>query len=95
MRVISVLRMRDIALEEWRRLPKIGIHIGSIGVPMSHLWEWSLTFRGSAMLPGSESSQDSQQESDGAVMGEESGSRLQQCLAQLQPLDRRYLWPAR
>ena len=95
MRVISVLRMRDIALEEWRRLPKTGVHIGSIGAPMSHLWEWSLTFRGSAMLPGSESSQDSQQESDGAVMGEESGSRLQQCLAQLQPLDRRYLWPAR
>ena len=94
-RVISVLRMQDIALEEWRRLPRIGAHIGNIGAPMSHLWEWSLTFRGSAMLPGSESSQDLQPESGAAATEGGSGSRLQQSLAQLQPLDRRYLWPAK
>ena len=94
MRVISVLRMQDIALEEWRRLPKIGGHIGNIGAPMSNLWGWSLTFRRLATLQGSASLQDSQPESDGDAMGEGSGSRLRQSLAQLQPLDRRSLWPA-
>ncbi len=37
MRVISVLRMKRITLAEWRRLPKIGRHIGTIGKPMSNL----------------------------------------------------------
>ena len=33
-------------MEEWRRLPKIGSYIGSIGAPiMSSLWDWTLTFR--------------------------------------------------
>ena len=95
MRVISVLQMRDTGLDEWRRLPRIGAPIGNIGAPMSHLWEWSLSFRGSAMLQGSESSQDSQHEYDEGVMGEGSASRLQQSLAQLRPLDRRYPWPAK
>ena len=95
MRVISVLRMQDIELEEWRRLPKIGKHTGNIGAPTSHLWEWSLTFRGSGTSQGSASSRDSQHESGEDAMGEGSGSRLRQSLAQLQPLDRRFLWPAR
>ena len=95
MRVISVLRMRDTGLDEWRRLPKIGAHTGNIGAPTSHLWEWSLTFRRSAMSPECESLPASQQGSDGDAMGGGSGSRLQQSLAQSQPLDRRYLWPAK
>ena len=95
MRVISVLQMRDTGLDEWRRLPKIGAHIGNIGVPMSNLWEWSLTCRGSATSQGSESSQDSRPECDGGVMEEGSASRLRQSLAQLRPLDRRSPWPAK
>jgi len=59
MRVISALQMRDIGLDEWRRLPKIGAHIGNIGAPMSRLWDWSLTFRKSDTLRGSEYSPDS------------------------------------
>jgi hypothetical protein len=94
-RVTSVLRMQDTGLDEWRRLPKIGAHVGNIGVPMSNLWEWSLTFRGSATSQGSESSQDSQPECEGGAMGEGSAFRLQQSLAQLRPLDRRSPWPAK
>jgi hypothetical protein len=95
MRVISVLRTQDIALEEWRRLPKIGEHIGNIGAPMSHLWEWSLTFRQLDTSNECGSSQASQHASDGGALGEGSGSRLKQSLALLQPLDRRSLWPAK
>ena len=95
MRVISVLRMQDIALEEWRRLPRIGKHIGNIGAPTSHLWEWSLTFRQSDTSHGCESLPGLRHESDGVASGEGSGSRLKQSLAQLQPLGRRSLWPAR
>ena len=95
MRVISVLRMQDIELDEWRRLPRIGEHIGNIGAPTSHLWEWSLSFRGSGMLHGSASSRDLPHESGEGATGEGSGSRLRQSLAQLQPLGRRFLWPAK
>jgi len=42
MHVISALQMKDIALEEWRRLPKIGAHIGNIGAPTSHFGNGAL-----------------------------------------------------
>ena len=45
MRVISALQMKDIMLGKWQQLPKIGRHIGTIGLPMSGLWEWMLTYR--------------------------------------------------
>ena len=95
MRVISVLRMQVTELEEWRRLPKIGALIGNIGAPMSHLWGWSLTFRQSGTSHGLESLPALQQGSDEVVTGAGSGCRLQQSLAQLRPLDRRSLWPAK
>ena len=95
MRVISALRMQDIELEEWRRLPRTGVHIGNIGAPTSHLWAWSLTFRQSGTSPECASSPDLQHESGEGATDEGSGSRLRQSLAQLQPLDRRYLWPAK
>ena len=39
MQVTSVLQMKDFTLEEWRRLPKVGKHVGAAGMPMLHLWE--------------------------------------------------------
>jgi hypothetical protein len=42
MRVISVLRMKVFGMGEWRRLPKLGSHIGEIGQATSNLWEWTL-----------------------------------------------------
>ena len=52
--VTSVLWMQAIKLKEWRQLPKIGTHIGSIGAPILHLWDWSLTYRGLDTLRGHE-----------------------------------------
>ena len=39
MRVCFVLRMKTTSAEEWRRLPDVGKHVGTIGKPSSHLWE--------------------------------------------------------
>ena len=39
MKVLSVLRMKHLPMEEWRRLPRHGKHIGKIGCPSSHLRE--------------------------------------------------------
>jgi hypothetical protein len=41
MRVISTLRTQHSDLEGWRRLPRIGTHVGTIGMPMSNLWEFT------------------------------------------------------
>ena len=32
-------------MEEWRRLPQPGQHVGVIGKPTAALWEWTLTYR--------------------------------------------------
>ena len=92
-RVISVLRMRHTTLAEWRRLPKIGKHIGTIGRPMSGLWDWTLTYRGSSISTESGCSQDSQQGCDRGATVEDAASRLAQSLARSRPLARRSLWP--
>ncbi len=68
MRVTSVLQMKDFTLEEWRRLPKAGKHVGAAGQPMSHLWEWTLSYRTPRSLPESASLQDLQDESVQATM---------------------------
>jgi len=95
MKVTSVLRMRHTTLEEWRRLPKIGAHIGKIGPPMSNLWGWTLTYRGSHSYIECESSQASRQECDKAATVEDAASRLAQSLALSRPLARRSRWPVR
>jgi len=92
-KVISVLRMRRTTLEEWRRLPKTGEHIGSIGRPMSNLWEWTLIYRESRSHTECGSSQALRQECDKAATVEDAASRLAQSLALSQPLARRSRWP--
>ena len=92
-RVISVLRMKPTTLEEWRRLPKIGAHIGRTGRPMSNLWEWTLTFRGSGTLTGSESSRDLRRECDKDATVGDAASRLARSVAHSRPLARRSRWP--
>jgi hypothetical protein len=93
MRVISVLRMTDIMLDEWRQLPKIGQHIGDIGQTTSGLWDWTLTYRGSGTPREYVSSQDSLPASAGGRMEGENESRLARLLALSQPLVRRSRWP--
>jgi hypothetical protein len=89
MRVISTLRTWHSDLEEWRRLPKIGNHVGTIGTPTSNLWEWTHIYR---LLPSdtaASASWDSLRESDLDTLIEDSKSKLAQSLAQSQPLARR------
>ena len=47
-KVLSVLRMKDISMVEWRRLSKIGKFTGPIGASIAKLWEWTLTYRESS-----------------------------------------------
>ena len=93
MRVTSVLQTKDFTLDEWRRLPKVGNHVGKIGQPMSHLWEWTLTYRRPRLLSASGSSPVSQDVSEQDTMVEENKSKLGAYLAQLRPLARRSRWP--
>jgi hypothetical protein len=93
MHVISVLRMTDITLDEWRRLPKIGQHIWDIGQTTSGLWDWTLTYRGLGTPREYVSSQDLLPASAGGCMEGENESRLARSLTLLWLLVRRSHWP--
>ena len=93
-RVISVLRMQHTTLAEWRRLPKIGKHIGTIGRPMSGLWDWTLTYRESNTSTESGCLQDSRQECGKDATVGDAASRLARSVALSRPLARRSPWPA-
>jgi hypothetical protein len=93
-RVISVLRMKDFAMDEWRRLPRPGRHIGETGSPMSDLWVWTLSFRAPHTAPKSDASAASRQESDGEDMDEDAPSKATLYRRLSRPLAKRSLWPA-
>jgi len=92
MRMISTLQTQHSDLEGWRRLPKIGIHVGTTGVRMSNLWEWTHIYR----LPPSDyaagASWDTWHASDLDTLVKESKFKLAQSLVQSQPLARRLQW---
>jgi hypothetical protein len=44
-RITSILQMTRFELEEWRRLPVIGSHVGTIGSASANLWESIYTCR--------------------------------------------------
>ena len=93
-RILSVLRMQLISLDEWRRLPSRGRHTGVVGSPMPHLWEWTLTYRMPRSSNASELSRDSQQLSEwGTSIAAGVKSELRRYLQLSQPLARRALWP--
>ena len=92
MRVTSSLQMKHIDMEEWRRLPKIGSYTGSIGVPMSSLWEWTLTFRKSHSKTESDASQALQHDAALATTVKENKLKLEQSLRRSRPLVRRLPW---
>jgi len=91
--VTSVLQMKDFTLEEWRRPPKVVKHVGAIGRPMLHLWEWTLSYRTPHSLSESASLQALQGESVQATTVKENRSKLEASLAQSRPLARQLLWP--
>jgi hypothetical protein len=93
MRVTSVLQMTDFTLDEWRRLPKVRKHVGPVGQPMLHLWEWTLSYRTPRSLSESASSQVLQDVSEQATMVKENRFKLEVSLAQSRPLARQLRWP--
>jgi hypothetical protein len=94
MRVISLLRMQVSSIDEWRRLPKIGRHIGEIGVPTSGLWEWTLIYRTSATKNGLDCSRALRHESEMEALAAEERSRGTQWQRLSHPLAQRSLWCA-
>jgi hypothetical protein len=94
MRVISLLRMQLSTMEEFRRLPKIGQHVGTIGAPMSDLWEWTLTFRENPTTNEQEPSPASQLESEMEAMVMAERLRVTQYRLLSRPLGRRSTWCA-
>ena len=93
MRVISILRMKVFTAEEWRRLPKKGKLIGSVGSPMSSLWEWTHTFNKRRTNTEFEPFLDLPHGCDPAHMAADGKFALAQSVAQSRPLARRSLWP--
>jgi PAS domain-containing protein len=94
MRVVCVLQMQDLSLDEWRRLPKIGRYIGPTGPALFGLWEWTHTWRIPLSKSGAESSQPLQDSSELDFLVTEGKSKLQQSLRTSLPLARRSVWPA-
>jgi hypothetical protein len=92
MHVISILRMQDSTLDEWRRIPKIGQHIGKIGAPTSNLWEWTRISNTRTTPNEIDYSQDMLHDAEQAITAEDSKSKLQQSLRLSQPLARRSPW---
>ncbi len=95
MRVISVLRMKDSTLAEWRRIPQIGQSIGNTGAPMSNLWAWTRSLNGPRTQNEHVSSPDLRHERELDTTDEDDKSKLQQCLQHSRPLARRSLWNVR
>jgi hypothetical protein len=92
-RLISVLRMKPFSLDDWRRLPQPGTNTGRAGQPMSHLWEWTHTYRKQCTSTKLEHCQDLQPEYDPDITDAINRSELAQSLQLSQPLGRRYPWP--
>ncbi len=93
MLVISALRMTPFMLDDWRRLPSAGKHVGEIGKPTSHLWESIHIYNRQILNRESEASWDSPNKPEQDTMEEDDRYRLQQLQAQLLPLGRQFQWP--
>ena len=94
MRVISALRMKPFALDNWRRLPTRGRCVGEIGAPMSKTWEWICTYSMFHTPRESDASQDLQPEQEQVITDRDDKSKVARSLALSRPLARRSLWPA-
>ena len=91
-RVISILRMTAFTADEWRRLPEKGKLIGSVGSPMSSLWEWTHTFAKQPTQSEFVPCLDLPPVSDQEHMVAKSRLELEQSIALSRPLARRSLW---
>ena len=94
-RVTSILRTTPSTLDEWRRIPKIGRHIGKIGAPTSSQWGWIQASNAQDTPSASDSSLGLPPVPGQATTGENEQSKLQQSLRLSRPLARRLRWNSR
>ncbi len=92
--MISILQMKPFMLDDWRRLPKLGRHVGKTGAHMSDQWEWIHTYSRCPSPNQSEASQDLQPEPEQDTMKKDNRYKVARSLAQSRPLARRFPWPA-
>ena len=92
-RVTSVLQMRRTTADEWQRPPKPGKVYGATGNDMSHLWDWTLSWRWLPTKTGSGPSPDSPRESELVSLVEGERFKAAQYQASFHPLARRSQWP--
>jgi len=94
MKVISILRMKAFAMDEWPCLPKLRKHIGKIGRSLSSLLEWTLIYRDSPLLSKSDCSLGVHHVSAMEMLANNTKSlQLRQYLQCSQPLIRQSPWP--
>ena len=94
MRVISTLRTKSFALENWRQLPRVGRYVGKIGVPMSDLWGWICTLTTHPFKLECAASLALHNKHEQDSMDSDDRSKVAQSLKQSWPLARCLLWPA-
>jgi hypothetical protein len=92
-RITSILQMTHFELEEWRRLPTIGNHVGTIGLASANLWQSIHTCRIRSSDTESGHSWRSQPQYDKGSTEEGLKCSVAQSLAQSLPLARRSQWP--
>ncbi len=93
MHVISVLWTQHSTLVDWRHLPPAGNHVGTIGLPMLRLWEWTLCYRESHTEQKADSSQGLCSESGKDITDKGPQYMLAQYVQLLRTLDRQSPWP--
>jgi len=93
MRITSILQMTHFELEEWRRLPIIGNHVGTTGLASANLWQSIHTCRRRSSDTESGRSWRLQSRYDKDSTEEGLKCSVAQSLAQSLPSARRSQWP--
>ncbi len=91
--VISILRTQPFKLDEWRRLPRIGRHVGKIGAHTSNQWGWIRTLTVHRSRRGSDASRGLPNGCKPGSSDTDDKSKVLQYHKLSQPLARQSRWP--
>jgi hypothetical protein len=89
----SILQMKVFTVAEWRRLLRPGKIIGCAGLPTSHLWALTHTYKNPHLHTERDCSWDLPHKLELVDLVGESKSLLGRSLAHSRQLERRSLWP--